>query len=61
VTVAEVIHAIAAAVALIIGYVFEMRRGSNTEARLLALESRPNNEARIAALESTFERFRRNL
>lgn len=54
-SIAEVIHAIAAAVALILGAIFEMRRGSDVDSRIAALDSR------TTAIEATIERFRRNL
>lgn len=54
-SIAEVIHAIATAVALILGAIFEMRRGSDVDSRIAAIEGR------TAAIESTIERFRRNL
>lgn len=52
---AEVVHAIATAVALILGAIFEMRRGHGLDARLAEVESR------TATIEATIERFRRNL
>ena len=62
----ELIAGVLAALAMIGAYFLEWRRGNNAErlvaveARLAALESRPNRQPRIVAVEESLERIRRN-
>ena len=63
----DLIYGAITALALIAGFIIEWRRSDAAahivvlEARVQALEGRPDNEARLAAVEQALERLRRNL